>query len=174
MTPARRDWVAQYRAAIDAGAASFAAKTQSQPEDSLLVAAIGLRETWLGRMPGYVVPAGADPADGTGDHGHGRGLFQIDDRGPYKHLIQPAPWPAEKQVEACCEVLADNRRALRQFVNSPRFLLAVVCGYNASIGEIVRLMTGGWDPNRATFGGDYGDDVLRVYAELTFPPKGNP
>ncbi len=163
MTPVRREWVDPYRDAIAAGVASYAQKHLTPPEDQHLVAAIGLRETWLGNMPGYT-PRGSP--DGVGDHGHGRGFFQIDDRGPFRHLIRPAPWPVQDQVEAACEVLADARHVLRRFLNAPRFLLAVVCSYNAGTPAVARLMAKGWDPNRATYQGDYGDDVMHAYAVL--------
>ncbi len=169
MTEPRRDRVDPYRAAIEAGVAAYSRARLARPEDPLLVAAIGLRETWLGHMPGYAPPGSPD---GTGDHGHGRGLFQIDDRGPFAHLIEPAPWPVERQAAACCAVLDDARRRLRAFAASPRYLLAVVCAYNAGPEHVAPLMARGWDPNRCTFGGDYGDDVLAVYAALTSEPVG--
>lgn len=162
-TPARPEWVDALRPAIDAGVIAYAQRAQAPPEDPLLVAAIGLRETWLGHMPGYR-PLGSP--DGTGDHGHGRGYWQIDDRGPFKHLIRPAPWAPEVQVEAACEVLGDARRELRAHADSPKFLLAVVCAYNAGTARVGHLMVQGADPNRATFAGDYGDDVLRIYDAL--------
>ncbi|HEX9052182.1 MAG TPA: hypothetical protein VF841_16760 [Anaeromyxobacter sp.] len=167
MTPARRDWVDPYRAAVTAGCAAYAARAKSPPEDPLLVAAIGLRETWLGNMPGYT-PRGSP--DGVGDHGHGRGLFQIDDRGPFAHLIKPAPWAVEDQAAACCAALDDARHELQPYVNSARYLLGVVCAYNAGPEHVRRYLTKGWDPNRCTFGGDYGDDVLAVYHTLLSQP----
>lgn len=158
-TPTRPDWVAPYRDAIDAGIRVFAAKVGLPPEDPLLVAAIGLRETWMGHSRDYV-PAGSP--DGTGDHGHGRGFFQIDDRGPFKYLIRPAPWPVDVQAAACCEVLADARRVLAPYERSDRYEAAVLCSYNAGTKVVAYLMSRDRDPNWPTTGHNYGTDVIRV------------
>lgn len=165
-TPIRRDWVAPCRAAIEKGALDFACASGLPPEDPLLVAAIGLRETWLGRVKDYTPYLSPD---GTGDGGHGRGYFQIDDRGPFKHLIRPAPWPLDVQAAAACEVLADARHVLAPFAGSPKFLLAVVCAYNVGTIDVVKIMAVDGNPNRDTTGGEYGDDVLRVYAGIQDP-----
>lgn len=159
-TPIRPDWVAPYHDAIAVGVAQFAVQANLPSEDPVLVAAIGLRESYMGRALTPPAP------DGVGDLGHGRGLFQIDDRGPFKHLIQPAPWPVNVQAAACCEVLADARRVLAPFAAAPNFLCAVLCAYNAGTIPVTRVMAAGGDPNHLTTGGDYGVDVLRVYAGL--------
>lgn len=141
--------------------------------DTPLVLAIGLRETWLGTCEGYE-PKGLM---GRGDGGHGRGLFQIDDRGPWRHLIPEdgQPWPAFVQALAACRVLAQARADLAEFQSSPAYELAVICNYNASLENVRWALRNGRDPNAVTTGKDYGRDVQalrdglrRLYPE-TFP-----
>jgi hypothetical protein len=162
-TPVRADWVSPYAEAIRAGVDAFALDRKCPAEDWRLLAAVGLRETWLGRAPGYA-PAG-DP-DGSGDGGHGRGFWQIDDRGPYKGLIHPAPWPVVAQVIAACQVVHDARVELARFKSAPQYEQGVLCAYNAGSPAVARRLAAGQDPDLATTGTDYGSDVLRVYAAL--------
>jgi hypothetical protein len=162
-------------------------------EDTVLIVAIGLRESNLGRA---LVPRGPS---GRGDGGHGRGLFQIDDRGPWKHLI-PADgveWSVFEQATAACRVIAGAREELSAFQGSmgPRaWDIVVACRYNADLGNIKWALTNGRDPNCVTTPGpfapvdpatgkrlgDYGADViklrdgLRATYPLTFPPLASP
>lgn len=153
--------------------------------DPALLAAVMLRETWAGWAPGYEPPG---DHNGKGDHGHGRGLFQIDDRGPFKHLI-PAPgvdWPVETQAYAACEVLEDAELKLRaHFPSLPAAALeeAMLCAYNAGVDRVGRQIQQGLDPNLVTTGRDYGRNVLARRAALrakapdrfpSYPTEGDP
>jgi hypothetical protein len=149
-------------------------------EDTALLAALCLRETLAGWAAGYK-PKG--DANGRGDGGHGRGLFQIDDRGPYKDLV-PAPgvdWSPFQQAQAACIVLADAREQLAEFRALPVFEVATICRYNASLARVVAALRVGVHPDTVTTKGpsgrpDYGSDVLARRALLrakyptVFPP----
>lgn len=158
---------------------ALACLERSPVEDTALVVAIGLRETWLGTCPGYV-PLFSH--NGRGDGGHGRGLFQIDDRGPFKHLIPPdgEDWPPFVQAQAACVVLAAARDELAEFRGTSVFEVAVACRYNAALANVQRAVRIGVDPNLVTTGKDYGRDVLALRDGLrrlyptTFPPPGIP
>lgn len=152
----------------------FAEAALAWSEDTCRLAAICLRETWAGWAPGYT-PKGSPL--GYGDHGHGFGLFQIDDRGPYARLVAANPWASPREQAAwACEVLADARRDLVHFANRSDYDQAVLATYNAGAGAVRRALIMGWGPDRPTSGGDYGADVLRRMAWLRarapdrFPP----
>ncbi len=169
-TPVRPDWVRPHEESIRCGVEAFALDRKCPAEDWRLLAAVGLRETHLGHAPGYA-PEG--DSEGVGDGGHGHGFFQIDDRGPYRHLIRPFPWPVVAQVIAACQVLHDARVELARFKDSPRFEQAVICAYNAGSPRVARLLEQNKNPDLATADGpdedhqgDYGSDVQRVYNEL--------
>jgi hypothetical protein len=143
--------------------------------DAALLAGVMLRETLAGFAPGYV-PRGA--ANGRGDGGHGRGLFQLDDRGPYFHLVpwDGAGWPVIDQARAAIAVLEDARAELQPVRLNPQFTLAVVCRYNASFKRIMQRLEACESPDLATTPGpfllngpgrgDYGSDVLARRARL--------
>jgi len=159
------------------GHIGFACDARQPREDLALVVAIGLRETHLGTCWGYS-PQGPN---GRGDGGHGRGLFQIDDRGPFKYLIPPdgADWPVFVQASCACIVLAQARLELAAFRGAlaPRsWEEAVACRYNAKLENVVWSLRAGRDPNLVTTPGplapvdpvtgkrlgDYGRDVLAL------------
>jgi hypothetical protein len=138
-------------------------------EDVALLCAVMLRESIGGTI---LTPPGRN---GRGDGGHGRGLFQIDDRGPFRHLIPPdgEDWPVLVQARAACHVLATARVELAAFAALPIFERAVACRYNAKLENVVReleLLAAGKkrpdgrdpDPDLVTTGKDYGSDVLRL------------
>ena len=128
--------------------------------DTALIVAIGLRETWLGTCPGYV-PKGPN---GVGDGGHGRGLFQIDDRGPFKTLIPPAgaDWPVIVQAQSACKVVIDAQTILTAWRDNPLFERAVAACYNSGPSNVSWALRNGYDPDRVTTGKDYGRDVLML------------
>lgn len=146
-------------------------------QDAALVLAIGLRETWLGWAPGYQ-PKGSPM--GWGDGGHARGLFQIDDRGPYKHLPLEAPDATPfLQARWVCWILSDTSAELVRFASSPLFEVAVVAAYNAGSPRVARALRAGRHPDTVTTGGDYGTDVLlrrdrlRLADPVRFPAPGS-
>lgn len=137
----------------------FAEAALLEGEDAALLAAICLRETWAGWAPGYR-PKGSYL--GHGDGGHGFGLFQMDDRGPYKHLPRECPEATPfLQARWACQVLRDARVELAEFRGLAVFEVATICRYNASLASVTRALRVGVDPNLATTGHNYGADVLR-------------
>ena len=149
-------------------------------EDTALVLAIGIRESNLGRS---LTPAGDH--NGTGDGGHGRGVWQLDDRGPFKHLIPAVgeDWPPFIQAQCACQVLSTARHELAEFKDSlptRAWDEAVACRYNSALTAVQWALRNGHSPNEVTTGRNYGRDVLalrdglrRVYPE-TFPPVVEP
>jgi hypothetical protein len=136
--------------------------------DVPLLAGVTLRETWSGWAPGYT-PLG--DYNGKGDGGHGRGLWQIDDRGPFRHLIpQPGTdWLPFDQALAAITVLIAAREELahhRGRITPALFELACVCRYNAALANVDRALCIGVDPNLVTTGKNYGRDVLARRARL--------
>jgi hypothetical protein len=132
-------------------------------EDTALLAAICLRETWAGWAPGYE-PKGSHL--GRGDHGHGFGLFQMDDRGPYGYLPRECPTATPfLQARWACAVLRDASRELRAHQGHPWFARAVLAAYNAGSPRVAKALVLGQDPDAVTTRGpsghpDYGRDVL--------------
>jgi hypothetical protein len=140
-------------------------------EDCALLCAIALRETWAGWAPGYR-PKGS--YIGRGDGGHGFGLFQMDDRGPYGHLPRECPEATPfLQARWACQVLKDARRDLADFKDHPLHERAVVARYNASLKRIREALVLGHDPDHVTTGKDYGADVLRRrdWLRATYPAR---
>ncbi len=136
----------------------FAEAALAEAEDTALLAAIALRETWAGWAPGYT-PKGTHL--GFGDSGHGFGLFQIDNRGPYAHLPKECPdASAFLQARWACWVLKDARRDLVHFRGSAYFERAVLSTYNAGAPAVRRALLMGHDPDRVTTRQNYGADVL--------------
>lgn len=149
----------------------FAEAALMEGEDTALLCAVCIRETWAGWAPGYV-PAGSPT--GRGDHGHGFGLFQIDDRGPYAYLPKEAPSAtAHLQARWACWVLRDMRNELSRFKRHPLYERAVVCAYNAGSPRVGRALEIGVDPDLCTTGGDYGTDVIatRQMLRAAYPER---
>jgi hypothetical protein len=136
----------------------FAEAALMEGEDTALLAALCLRETHAGWAPGYV-PKGC--FTGRGDHGHGFGLFQIDDRGPYRHLPAECPEATPMlQARWACAVLEDARRELAAFRGHPLFERATLAAYNAGSPRVATALRAGLDPDSVTTGKNYGADVL--------------
>jgi hypothetical protein len=155
----------------------FAEAALLEGEDCALLCAVALRETHAGWAPGYKVPAGNPRHLGYGDAGHGFGLFQVDDRGPYAYLPREAPQATPYlQARWACWVLKDAREELREFKDLPVLEVAAICAYNAGSPAVKRQLRQGKHPDHATAHGDYGSDVLRRRDELrrkhpdVFPP----
>ncbi len=141
-------------------------------EDVALVGAIGLRETWFTWAPGYA-PKGS--IHGRGDHGHGFGPYQFDDRGPYAHLVRECPEATlYLQTRWVATALADARQELAAalggaFMRSALAEVATVCCFNAGSPAVVRAIRRGQHPDHATADGpdadkdgDYGSSVLII------------
>lgn len=133
-----------------------------------LMLAIGCRETWLQNI--------------AGDSGHGRGVFQIDDRyhsswlskvwgavsGTYKAVIRGAT--RSGYVPVLMAGLGRARYVLQQNydyaesvgVPEKQRLRVAVSGYNAGAGGAVRGWQESHDPDRYTTGGDYAEWVLQA------------
>jgi hypothetical protein len=155
----------------------FAEACLLEGEDTALVAAICLRETWAGWAPGYRVPPGQPRHLGFGDNGHGAFLFQFDDRGPYSFLPKECPQATPfLQARWACQVLSDARAELSAFKDLPVFEAARVAAYNAGSPAVRRCLKAGKHPDHATAHGNYGSDVLARRDSLrhrypaVFPP----
>jgi hypothetical protein len=152
----------------------FAEAALLEGEDTALLCAICLRETLAGWAKGY---APKDSYLGRGDRGHGFGLFQIDDRGPYARLPRECP-DATPMLQArwACQVLRDARRDLHGFEGHPMRERATLSIYNAGAPRVRAALVLGHDPDSVTTGHDYGADVLRRRDRLRglypdrFPP----
>lgn len=159
--------------------------------DVPLLAAVALRETKAGWGRGYY-PQGdpngfGDDADGAAGPApaYGRGIFQIDRRGPYRGLVPDDgdPWPVFDQALAALTALRDARHELRHWLGHQLYERAVVAAYNAGSPRVAKALRAGLDPDSVTTAGptrrpDYGADVLARRAALrarypdTFPPAG--
>jgi peptidoglycan hydrolase-like protein with peptidoglycan-binding domain len=111
-----------------------------------------------------------DMNDVVGDGGHGRGLFQIDDRSHPVFLRQEnAAGPGRKPpVPAAAKYAAGLVRAnldfaARNAVPEPLRLKFALSAYNAGAGGALAGFREG-DSDRRTTGGDYGKAVLRRHA----------
>jgi len=151
-------WLAENQALIAAVARSFGL-------EPAVVAGLVSRESGGGRLLGK---AGCPP--GTGDGGHGRGLMQIDDRWHQAFLAIRDFWrrPAANLAYGCF-LLRQNLDALRRRlpgVSEDGALRAALAAYNCGLGEALKLVRAGGDPDAATTGGNYGRDVLERAAWL--------
>src|ERR1043165_5084855 len=102
----------------------------------------------------------------VGDKGHGRGLFQIDDRSHADWLAAPgAPGPGltprlHDAAAFAASMLASNLIFAEQHgVPAPDRLRFACSAYNAGPGGALDGQRSG-DCDRKTTGGDYGRDVL--------------
>lgn len=108
-----------------------------------------------------------DMQDVVGDGGHGRGLFQIDDRAWPEWLAahgaggREAVPPVADAARHAASILADNLVfGRRQGVPDGDLLKFAISGYNAGPGGALAGFTDG-DSDLRTTGGDYAADVLR-------------
>lgn len=118
-----------------------------------------------------------DMEDIVGDKGHGRGLFQIDDRFHADWLAaHGAPGPAttpriEDAAEFAAAMLASNLAFGSQNGVTGRDRIRFACSaYNAGPGGALEGHQSG-DCDRKTTGGDYGRDVLERLRAIQ-PGKG--
>lgn len=121
--------------------------------DRCLIAAIISRET------------GGDPAQFIGDHGHGCGPMQVDDRSEPKFC---ADYKAGnlKPVDGIwmgCRILQIKQREMVRFFPSitlPEIKARMIAAYNCGSGNVHKAITQGLDCDHYTAGGDYSTDVL--------------
>ena len=112
-----------------------------------VLTAIGSRESHLGQMPPLA-------RDWTGDRGHGRGVFQIDDRwhGPFVRGHANDDHAAHADYAA---------RFLKRLVT--RYggdYVRALAAYNAGPGNVDKALRQGRSAEHYTTGGDYATDVL--------------
>lgn len=121
--------------------------------DPYVVAGLGSRESGWGRLLGKW---GNPP--GTGDHGHGRGLMQIDDRA-HTAWITSHNWPdPETNIRKGLSVLTNSMRYARKRGVPERDVLEVgLAGYNRGPGNAVNAYFAGEDPSVR----NYAKDVLQ-------------
>lgn len=139
-----------------------------------LVLGIGSRETGWGTNRLYRDIDGVednDPGDGTGDHGNGLGLMQIDKRW-HKAFAESGDWKdPEKSIRyAVLKVLVPNWRTFGRWYPESlpedriRMMLA---SYNCGAGNVRKAVRAGLDfdfyttPGPGSKIGDYGWDVTR-------------
>jgi peptidoglycan hydrolase-like protein with peptidoglycan-binding domain len=111
-----------------------------------------------------------DMNDVVGDGGHGRGLFQIDDRshGVFLRKQKAAGPGGRPPVPAAAEYAAGLVRfnfdfGVRNRVPEPLRLKFALSAYNAGAGGALEGFRAG-DSDRRTTGGDYGKAVLGRFA----------
>lgn len=125
---------------------------QSYGLPPFLLYAVGSRETNL--------------TDEVGDGGHGRGVWQLDDR---SHTI-PDPFPVALQAQNAAQML----RGLLDHFSGHRE--AAVAAYNAGVGGVERALGRGQPADTATTGGDYSADVLArmEFLQRSYAPHPTP
>ncbi len=93
-------------------------------------------------------------ADGTGDHGNGIGIMQIDRRYHPGFTGSHSPFNHRANIDYGTEYLA---KLLRQFNgNTTR----AVAAYNAGPNKVQTAIYAGLPPDSVTTGGDYSQDVM--------------
>lgn len=107
----------------------------------------------------------------AGDGGHGRGVFQIDDRSHGAWLRRHGAGAAgavpsvEDAAAYAAEILAGNLAYGRsKGLSGDRLLHFAVSAYNAGAGGAWRGLTERGDPDARTAHGNYGKDVLERMA----------
>jgi hypothetical protein len=129
--------------------------------------ALGLRESGWGWAPGYF-PKG-DPC-GTGDHGHGFGLFQIDDRYHASFVRSADAQEPFRQALYACRLLREARdwfkRSAARAYDADHLEHAVYAAYNAGPGRVYHQIVMGLDPDEATTGKDYSRWIWAKAAAL--------
>ncbi|MBZ5499720.1 MAG: hypothetical protein LAP85_25245 [Acidobacteriia bacterium] len=115
-----------------------------------------------------------NPADDVGNNGHGRGLFQIDDRS-FPEFCTGEKWkdPRLNGLFAA-EVLAKKRQAIqilarRKSLRVPDLERASIAGYNCGEGKVLQALAQKMDVDTYTAHANYSADVLRyarMYQEL--------
>ncbi|PAU94248.1 hypothetical protein CK503_08525 [Aliifodinibius salipaludis] len=93
-------------------------------------------------------------ADGTGDHGNGIGIMQIDRRYHPGFTENHSPFDHQANIDYGAEYLA---KLLRQFNGN---IAQAVAAYNAGPNRVQTAIYAGLPPDSVTTGRDYSQDVL--------------
>jgi Putative peptidoglycan binding domain/Transglycosylase SLT domain len=111
-----------------------------------------------------------DMNDTVGDNGHGRGLFQIDDRSHRSFLASQGAAraggkpPVPEAARYAARILRDNRAfGERKGVRKSDLMKFSVSAYNAGAGGALKGYEAG-DSDLRTTGGDYSRSVLGRHA----------
>ena len=139
----------QFRTFIEEGSAEFNFPVA-------IIAGIGSRESHWGLALTPPEPAG------TGDHGHGRGLMQIDDRS-HADFTNTERWKNPRDnILFGCKVLFDSRKTFERKtgLQGEKLLRGALAGYNAGPGNAVKTFQQGIDIDSFTTGHDYSKDVI--------------
>lgn len=137
--------------------------------DPLLLVAIMDRESLCGTAGELDQPG----PGGKGDHGHGRGLMQLDDRVHggtlHKDVIADGRW-AEPYWNLKTAVVDHLKPDLAFFarhgLEGDAQLRAAVAAYNTGAGNVFKSIRAGVDVDATTAGHNYSADVLSRYAVL--------
>ncbi len=122
-----------------------------------VICGIGSRESEWGLSTALDKPG----PGGKGDHGHGRGLMQIDDRS--HEFARTGKWDdAEANILYAAKVLNSSRAYItkRFSLQGNALLRAVLAAYNCGPGNVAKALTKGRDIDYYTAGRDYGKNVL--------------
>ena len=118
--------------------------------------------------------------DIVGDHGHGRGVFQIDDRFHHDWLerheaAKPGKIPplAAAAELAATLLAAAHDIASRHGLRGEAAVKFAACAYNAGVGGALEGLRHG-DPDLATTGRNYGSDVVRRMHAFRALERGEP
>lgn len=93
--------------------------------------------------------------DGTGDHGNGIGIMQIDRRYHPGFTNRHGPFDHQANVDYGASYLA---KLLQQFNGNT---IRAVAAYNAGPNKVQTAIYAGLPPDSVTTGGDYSQDVLQ-------------
>jgi len=93
-------------------------------------------------------------ADGTGDHGNGIGIMQIDRRYHPGFTGRHSPLDHQANIDYGAEYLA---KLLREFNGNTTRAIA---SYNAGPNKVQTAIYAGLPPDSFTTGGDYSEDVV--------------
>jgi hypothetical protein len=111
--------------------------------------------------------------DEVGDEGHGRGLFQIDDRSHADFLAREgaggpgATPPIPAAADYAASMLASSLAGGKSSGVAANMLVKFACSaYNAGMGNAWSGYHDHGDSDRFTTGGDYGQDVIERLAAI--------
>lgn len=123
-----------------------------------VICGIGSRESEWGLSPALDQPG----PGGKGDHGHGRGLMQIDDRS--HAFARGNKWSdPEANILYSAKVLISSRAFIAKKFPSLKgdaLLRATLAGYNCGPGNVAKALTKGLDVDYYTAGRNYSRDTL--------------